>query len=88
MVCTDGGGGNCGHNAAAYGTNGRLAVCAMYPVKDVSGLMPFLTGGVIRSRTVVKVETKGGTQDGQADDLVSTYETPLAGQDWSWCTPN
>lgn len=87
MVCTDGGARTCGNNAAAYGTNGRLAVCAMYPVNDLTGLMPFLGGGVIRSRTVVKVETKGGTQDGLADDLVTTYEAPLPGQDWSWCKP-
>ena len=56
-----------------------LLVCSMHPMTSTSGIFqPLFNGRVLKTKVEMRLE--------QIDeDLESTAETAISGQDWAWC---
>ncbi len=55
-----------------------LAVCVMYPIGSLSGLLDTFLSGAFKTEVQMRVELTGA-------NLVEAQESPLPGEDWSWC---
>lgn len=64
-----------------YEPGEQLTVCAMYQAGSITGMFgALLDGRSLNSRITMRIESV----DGDAP-LTDYSQTPLTGQDWSWC---
>lgn len=64
----------------AWAQGGALVVC-IQAKEQGTGLVPFPTGGIIRTRTTMSIEV------GTAPTTAVTYQDAApSGSDWSWCS--
>lgn len=58
-----------------------VTVCAMYQAKSITGMFSvMLNSKALTSRITMRIEQLDST-----NPLVTYAESPLSGQDWSWC---
>jgi hypothetical protein len=59
----------------------ELIVCAEYPVDTMAKFVaPVLGGSLLKSKASIRIEASYSNTE------TAGYETPLSGDDWSWCT--
>jgi Flp pilus assembly protein TadG len=65
----------------SFSAGDSLIICAMYPIDGTAKFVsPVLGKAFLKSKTTMRIETSYSTAP------VSFEETPLTGQNWSWCT--
>jgi hypothetical protein len=68
-------------DATTHAPGEDVTVCAMYQARSITGMFSgILDNRTLRSQISMRIERIDG-----ANPLTNTQETPLSGQDWSWC---
>ena len=68
-------------NSVAIGN--EIAVCASTPTSSITGLMKAFLPKFAHAETKMRIEQLPP----QGQTLAAGGDAPLAGDDWSWCTP-